>query len=196
MSKTSDTLKGAGTGAALGYYGGPWGALIGGGIGGLGGFMGLLPGTGEKNDAANNELQDIRKRYEAYRPAAMQAREESLSRALGMYAPMAQQLGNKWGQQINLPDPRGILTSPQLQGAGNSQAPGPAAPKSDDYSLWNDLKSVTAGDVGKAVFWDVPKGVHDNIAHYTPFKSVLAPTGSGLKDKAVGAVEKGMDWIF
>lgn len=197
MSWFSDGTKGGMSGASLGSLGGGWGALIGGAGGFLGGSLGLMPGTGDDAHASEDELKDIRRRYDAYRPAAMAAREQALTRALGMYQPMASQLSNKWGMPVNLPNPQGILTSQQLQGIGGQSSP--ADPK---YSMWDDIKNGGVGGAAKFALHGAPTAVRDLVEDKTPLINKDIPGVGrvtdpfGARSKVEGYAGKALDWVF
>ena len=107
----SDTGRGAVTGAAMGTAVLPgWGTAIGAGVGGLGGYFGLMPGTGQDDGqrATSSRLAEIQKAQAML--GQMQslgvAQRRSTMNGMGqIYKPMNDRLARLYGEgaRVNMP---------------------------------------------------------------------------------------------
>lgn len=99
MGKGQDTLSGAGQGAIAGSAFGPWGTGAGAVLGGLGGYFGIMPGTGmgDEMDALTGKMEQVRDRYAQYRPEQFARRSAAIQQAMGMMDPSRQMLAGMSG---------------------------------------------------------------------------------------------------
>jgi len=109
--KEQDALRGAATGAGVGFMvGGPAGAGVGAGLGALGGYFGVIPGSGQDDGkkAEKKRLAQIAKAQEqlGYMQQVGTQQRGAITKNLGqMYNPLNDRLAHLYGQgaRVNMP---------------------------------------------------------------------------------------------
>ena len=128
--KGKDTVSGAAQGAAAGTAILPgWGTAIGAGVGGLGGYLGLMPGTGQDDgqEAEKKRLQGIdqsRGMIDYMQQIGAQQRRANIQDLGQMYQPVNDRLARLYGSGARVQMPTRPTPIEQL----HMPQPAPVAP--------------------------------------------------------------------